>query len=150
MKRFAWLWGALLGVVLLPLLVIACYYVIARVLPVPPRATIGLFSLSSLLQVLLHIAAHDGVWYGGLGCCGAMLWVGNRSLKWRLLSTLVGTGTMSYVLWNFWGFWRSSTPKNSSYLPFYVATIAPVTFASLLLVFFALLMRSSPTAATKP
>ncbi|RYG54119.1 hypothetical protein EON80_32050 [bacterium] len=144
MKRFAWLWGSLLGIILFPLLMIACNYGVPRLPIFPPVVTVGSFSLSLFLQALAYLTGHSAFLGGGLGCCGAMLWAGKRSLKWRLLSIGVGTGVMSYLLWRVWTFYGSlpsSGKGNSSYLFFYTTTWVPLMLAALLLIFFGLLMR---------
>ncbi|BCM88424.1 hypothetical protein IAD21_00255 [Abditibacteriota bacterium] len=147
MKRFAWLWGALLGAVLFPVLMVACNDIVASHLPLPSGATLSPANLPSLLQGVSIITRHYGGWGAGVGCCGAMLWIGNRSLKWRLLSIGVGIGAVSYLFWQLWTNWHlysigSINPTMWAQCV-YAATSAPLILGALLLLFFALLLRSS-------
>ncbi|RYX83803.1 hypothetical protein EON83_12695 [bacterium] len=109
MKRFAWLWGSLLGVVILPLLAEICSSVTYYYLP---HSHFSLshrsveFSYFNSLQNLVKITRYDGVCDAGIGCCGAMLCVGYRTWKWRLPSILGGLGTMSYLSWDLWEYWH--------------------------------------------
>jgi hypothetical protein len=154
MKRFAWLWGALLGFVLFPLLMIACTYIVSNYLPRPaPVGTTIIVappSSSILLPYLSKIARDFGMWSAGLGCCGAMLWTGKRSLQWRLLSTLVATGTVSFLWWDYqhlYSIGRADLDRWIRYV--HGATLAPLLLGALLLAFLALVMRSSPISPTE-
>lgn len=157
MKRFAWLWGTLLGAVLFPLLMVACSYIVSNYLPRPvvvgTTISVGPFSPSIFWSYLSKITREFGLWSGGLSYCGVLLWTGKRSLKWRLLSMGVGTGTVSYLVWKLWKYGHAFSLGRAdldSWVHYvYVATLAPLLLAALLLVFLALLMRSSPTSSTK-
>jgi hypothetical protein len=144
MKRFAWLWGALLGAVLSPSLMVGSYMATRQFLIGAPLVH---WSLSVLLPALSMIMRQYAGWGGALGCCGVMLWTGQRSSKG------IGLGTMGYVLWQFWKAWDSffigsvNFQRMVRYLS--LATCIPLVLATLLLVFFALLMRSSPPSETK-
>jgi hypothetical protein len=154
LKRFAWLWGALLGAVLFPAMMEVCYYCFENYLPHPRRLfPTPLISFSTAVHYLPTIVRIFGPWGAGVGCCGAMLRTGHRSLKWRLLSIGVATGTMGYLLRALWNYFQTFTVGQSDYNIWtrcvYTAAFAPLLLGASLLLFFALLMRSSPTSATK-
>lgn len=141
MKRFSWLWGALLGAVLLPfLMLVSCATVARLIFP---------FRLSISLEILLYQIKTDGLWGAGLGLCSALLWTGHRSLHWRLLSLFIGAGTSLHYLWYIWLDWHGNsvlnTPDFTNRLRWvYTATNAPLLLVALTLIFFALLTRSCP------
>jgi hypothetical protein len=147
MKRFAWLWGTLLGAILLPVLMTACSYGAASYLAFSSGVITKPSNLFSLLYGLSTSTIYSRVWDGALGCCGAMLWTGHRSLSWRLLSIGVGIGATAYPLRDLWKYWHwpYGTGIGDPYRWLrlvYVANCTPLALASLLLLFFAILLRS--------
>ena len=145
-KRFAWLWGALLGAVLLPFLMLVSCAIVARL--------IFPFRLSISLEMLFYQIKTDGLWGAGLGLCGTLLWTGHRSLYWRLPSLLMGAGIALHYLWYIWLQWHGNsvlnTPSFTNRLHWvYTATHAPLLVAALALIFFALLLRPRPAASNQ-
>lgn len=153
MKRLTWLWGSLLGAVLLPFLMVVSYAIVAHLMPTPPSVSLVTFTLSNSMQALPRNIVIYGPCGAVLGLCSGLLWMGARSLLWRLLCILCGVGTASYGLRDCWMRWSSFYPPATFVVPsiftnfvraINVAFLAPMILAALALVFFPLLLRPRP------